>query len=251
MRFDYDHLEFRYEPFPIGCARPLMDAQAYQDLLDAYPPLEIFANIPKLGDKYSLSERYNPKQYRDWIASNALWRELHGWIKSDAFIDEVLATLSAHHLDLGYKKQEGRSLTLGKRLKEFRRGRLWADPGRLQTRFEFSMLPADGGHLLPHTDTPEKVVTLIVSMVGEGEWDPAFGGGTDVNQAKESRFSYNWLNRQSEFEDMSILQTYEFQPNQGIIFVKTHNSWHSVRPMTGHGSKALRRTLTINIERED
>jgi hypothetical protein len=30
--------------------------------------------------------------------------------------------------------------------------------------------------------------------------------------------------------------------------VKTFNSWHSVRPMTGIGSDALRRTLTINIE---
>jgi hypothetical protein len=32
------------------------------------------------------------------------------------------------------------------------------------------------------------------------------------------------------------------------MFVKTFNSWHSVRPMTGAGSEAMRRTLTINIE---
>ena len=37
-------------------------------------------------------------------------------------------------------------------------------------------------------------------------------------------------------------------PNQCVIFVKTFNSWHAVYPMTGHGSQALRKTLTINIE---
>jgi hypothetical protein len=33
-----------------------------------------------------------------------------------------------------------------------------------------------------------------------------------------------------------------------VIFVKTFNSWHSVRPMQGNGSGAMRKTLTINIE---
>jgi hypothetical protein len=47
---------------------------------------------------------------------------------------------------------------------------------------------------------------------------------------------------------MEVLDTYEFGPNQLILFVKTFNSWHSVRPMKGKGSKQLRRTLTINIE---
>ena len=47
---------------------------------------------------------------------------------------------------------------------------------------------------------------------------------------------------------MDILHTYEFRPNQAVVFVKTFNSWHSVRPMSAHGSKLLRKTLTINIE---
>ena len=57
------------------------------------------------------------------------------------------------------------------------------------------------------------------------------------------------MNRLAGFEDMEVLDTYEFTANQAVIFVKTFNSWHSVRPMTGRDSNALRRTLTINIER--
>ena len=228
--FLYDHLRFRYEPFPIGIAKPLMDEAVYQELLKSYPPQGIFAYLPKVGHKYSLSEKYNGREYQDFIRSSPAWRELHGWIKSDGFIFGVMSALKTRYI------------------KNIARGRLRPGAARLSTRFEFSMLPADGGHIVPHTDLPSKVVTLIVSMVGEGEWDPSFGGGTDVNQPKDVRHSFNQLNRQAPFEDMEVLGTYEFTPNQAVVFVKTFNSWHSVRPMTGHGSSAMRKTLTINIE---
>ena len=58
------------------------------------------------------------------------------------------------------------------------------------------------------------------------------------------------VSQRAEFDEMEILETFEFLPNQIIMFIKTFNSWHSVRPMTGSGSKAMRRTLTINIEHE-
>jgi hypothetical protein len=47
---------------------------------------------------------------------------------------------------------------------------------------------------------------------------------------------------------MEVIETFDFTPNQAVIFVKTFNSWHSVRPMSGNGSAAMRKTLTINIE---
>ena len=49
------------------------------------------------------------------------------------------------------------------------------------------------------------------------------------------------------FDEMEVLHTYPFTPNQCVLFVKTFNSWHSVAPMRGPAGK-LRRTLTINIE---
>ena len=181
MYFSFEHLEFRYRPFPIGCARPLMEAGLYREFLDNYPPLEIFADIPKLGSKYSLSERFNAKAYADFVASRPLWREFRGWLKSDAFLDAVLAALKARGLDLGYVARAKARRGPGKLIKDLGRGRLWSNPQDLTARFEFSMLPADGGHILPHTDTPSKIVTLIVSMVGEGDSSPislgdSFGG---------------------------------------------------------------------------
>ena len=247
--FDYQHLEFRYRPFPIGYAKPIMEEGAFRALHADYPPIEIFENIPKLGNKYSLSERFGPRAYADWINSRLVWREFHRWLKSEAFIDEVLAVLKQHHIDLGYRRGADAKTGPGRVLKELLRGQIGGASDRLSTRFEFSMLPADGGHILPHTDGTAKIVTLIISMIAEDEWDPAFGGGTDLNQPKDPRLDFNRLNNQAGFEEMEVLHTYPFEPNQAVIFVKTFNSWHSVRPMTGAGSPIMRKTLTINIEK--
>ncbi len=249
--FSYDHLELRYDPFPIGLAKPLVDADRYAEMLASYPDQDLFAYLAKVGHKYSLSEKSNPKAYHDFVQSRPVWRDLHAMIKSDAFIKEVVDALAARHVDLGYKKLPTPAKRTRKFVRNLLRGRLDAGRAPLSARFEFSMLPADGGYVIPHTDSPGKVITMVVSMVGEGEWDPAIGGGTDLNRPKDPALTYNELNRQARFDEMEVIDTFEFTPNQGVIFVKTFNSWHSVRPMTGKDSKLMRKTLTINIESYD
>jgi hypothetical protein len=253
MFFSYEHLQLRYEPFPIGLAKPIMDESTYNELVDNFPPPEMFVSLAKVGYKYTLSERFNRPVYEKFIRSRPIWREFHRWIKSDDFIRGVMNALRERYIDLGY---DDSPLPLWKRfrkgLKEIVHGRidLSGNPP-LQARFEFSSLPVDGGSVIPHTDAPGKVVTLVLSMLHEGEWNPTFGGGTDVNHPKDERLSFNYLNRQADFDDMEVVETYAFTPNQAVIFVKTFNSWHSVRPMTGAGSAGRRRTLTINIETTD
>jgi hypothetical protein len=245
--FDFDRLKFRYEPFPIGLARPLMEEGLYRECVQAFPAKELFADLSVVGYKYSLSEKSNPRLYRQLIRTRPIWKELHGWIKSRDFLKTVLKMLKDRHLELGYKVlSPGRRLA--RRIGKLAKGHLRSTRGTLGARFEFSMLPVDGGHVLPHTDAPGKIVTIIVSILDDNEWDPAFGGGTDINRPVDPRFSFNRLNRQGRFEDMEVIDTFDFQANQAVLFVRTFNSWHSVRPMTGTGSPAMRRSLTINIE---
>ena len=66
----------------------------------------------------------------------------------------------------------------------------------VQNPGEFSMLPAAGGYVIPHTDERSKIVTIVVSMMQDGEWDPAYGGGTDVNRPKDITRNFNWMNAQ-------------------------------------------------------
>ena len=62
--------------------------------------------------------------------------------------------------------------------------------------------------------------------------------------------SYNQINYYLPFEEVDVVKEYGFNPNQALIFVKTFNSWHAVNPMTSKTDNALRKTVTINIERK-
>jgi hypothetical protein len=248
MFFSYDNLKFRYDPFPIGFAKPLMDEGVYQELVGNWPDTRLFKAMPELGKKFALSQKFHAKQYREFIRSVPVWREFHAWIKSDDFVYGIMDALRANNIDLGYERLP-RMKRLRKRIKNFGRGQFSSRVPRLRARFEYQMMPADGGHILPHTDTPQKIVTLVVSMMREGEWDPAFGGGTELDRPKDITQNFNYLNRYSTFEEMEEIDTFDFTPNQMVVFVKTFNSWHCVRPMTGVGSSAMRKTLIINIEK--
>lgn len=247
MVLKIDNLTLRYEPFPIGIARPVMDPQTYRSLLDTYPPIDIFEFFPKVGNKYCLSEKFNPGKYHEWIESHANWRELHREVKSKDFIYGVFDLLRQHEIDLGFKPVSG-AKRRRKTLKKFLTGRSWKGEGELSCRFEFSMLPADGGFVAPHTDSPEKIVTMVISMVDEGEWDRALGGGTEVNRHIKPERSFSRFNGRAGFDEMEMLDVFPFEPNQCVLFIKTFNSWHCVRPMEATGSKAMRRSLTLNIE---
>jgi hypothetical protein len=250
--FSFADAEFRYEPYPIGIMRPVMDQALYDELVRSYPPLDLFTHLTKVGHKYVLSEKFNAENYHRFIEETPIWRRLRDWIKSDAFIGAVDVMLRDNFIDVGLSRTDFSTVKkLRRGWRDVRRGHFPRIPPGLRARFEFSMLPADGGYILPHTDTPKKLITLIVSTLAEDEWDPAFGGGTEVNRPRDRRHAYNWLNANVPFEEAERLDTFEFAPNQCIVFVKTFNSLHCVRPMTGKGSTAMRRTLTINIEHDE
>lgn len=52
--FSFDRLQFRYEPFPIGVASPLMDAGLYREFVDEFPTVGLFGDLSVVGSKYRL-----------------------------------------------------------------------------------------------------------------------------------------------------------------------------------------------------
>ena len=244
--FSFQNAQFRYDPYPIGLAPRLLPPDLYADLVRTWPPTELFKFMEYLGNKYSLSQLNHPHQYRSYVRSHAGWREVHRYVKSRAFIHQILEMLYDRHIDLGLG---GKWLSAARKgpLSVVDRLKLWVRSRRLSARFEFSMLPADGGHIKPHTDDPRKVVTLVVSMLPDGEWNPSYGGGTEILRPRDITRNYNFMNRYLEFEDVETLGSFPFEPNQAVIFVKTFNSLHAVHPIRGPQG-LLRKTLTINLE---
>lgn len=242
--------EFVYEPFPMGLARPVFDAGLYGRLLGAFPEPEHFAHRPEQGRKYSLSDSVvNPRAFRRFVRGHEVWADVYRELRSREFRRRVLTLLRAGGIDLSLLPPEHpiRSRA-GRAVEAVRRRRVPPRRPWLRSTMEFSMMPAAGGHIRPHTDAPEKVVTLVISMVEPAGWDPGWGGGTDMLRPTDPRRSYNYVDDYLGFDEVEVLRTFPFEPNQAVLFVKTFNSLHCVRPMTGP-EEAMRRTLTVNLRR--
>ena len=231
--------DVRYAPYPLVVLRPAMDQRLYDELCRTFPAPELFEVVPKYDYKLSLSEKFATKNYHTFLAQNAAWNRLHSWIKSDDFIAQTVACLKALHIDLELDRYF--DSVAARVVGGMKRGRLPGLYPRLHSRFEFSVLKADGGEVAPHTDTPKKIITLVLSMIREGEWDPRFGGGLEIDHATDNAFAFNWSNRIVPWEKVEAVDTILFGPNQCMIFVKTFNSLHSVRKMTERGSSACAR----------
>lgn len=244
--FSLAKAEFSYEPYPICYAPDVFSPQDYAAFTNAYPDVSLFKHMPKLGDKYSLSERNNPAEYRSFISAQPQWAKLHAHFKSKAFIDETLAFLGQNGIDLGLGAYRFTNAAGAKRS-----GLLSRLTGRpeLSARFEFSMMGGQGGHILPHTDDHRKLITLVFSMNKAGEWEDAWGGGTQTCLPKDRSKIYNHINKSLDFDQVDVLKSYDFKPNQCIVFIKTYNSWHQVAPIDAPAGSPYRKTLTVNIEK--
>lgn len=249
---NYNKVEMRYEPYPLAVLRPALEPAQYNRLADSFPNESLFGTLPKFPYKLSLSEKWAPDNYARFLRENREWNGFHSWVKSDDFIRKTVEFLKENHVDLPLSEAfETSSQKMKRFFKSLKRGHLPSRGVRLRSRFEFSSLKADGGRVEPHTDAARKVITLVLSMIKDGEWDAAYGGGLDVNRAKDSRYEYNWQNKMVPWDQAEVVATIPFVPNQCTVFVKTHNSLHSVREMTQKGSKALRKSVTVVIEREE
>lgn len=245
--FHSENVEFRYRPFPIGSLTPVVDDAIYEEMLSNWPALELFQHMPKLGNKYTLGDAYHRKEFRRFIRETPIWSRFDEWISSQEFIETLMKCLVEHHIDVGFRSGTTWRKQTVKNIKAMLRGRSSNRGVRLKGTWEFQMIPAHGGYLLPHTDAPNKIVAMTLSMISPGEWDESWGGGIDIGVAKEDRRVYNQLNVQADFDEIDWVDGIAFRPNTGVLFVKTYDSWHAVRPIQGPDDGTMRRNLVINI----
>jgi hypothetical protein len=243
----YDQMKFDYEPYPIGIARPALEPDFYRALVESFPPAKLFEYKAEKGGKYSLSQVNHAAEYARFIKSSAPWQKFYDYIKSKNFVDEALAMLKKHEIDLGFPSPRPLDQIYLK-MRALKRGNPVPHFAKLKSRFEFSAMPSTGGNIIPHTDHPKKIITMVIPMLHDDEWNDAWGGGTTVVWPKDNKKIFNRMNNYLDFDKVRKLNTYPFEANQCLVFIKTSNSWHAVLPMTGKDPKILRKTLTINIE---
>jgi hypothetical protein len=244
--FGYERVKFDYEPYPLGLISDVFEPAFYNELTRTYPSLDLFKSMASVGNKYALSERNAPAIYHRFLEQNEAWGRFHAYVKGKEFIERTLEMLKSNYVDLNLGKYRVVPNTRWKHANPLNTVRGISE---LTARFEFSMMSGKGGNIRPHTDHPLKLITLVFSAMPAGEWNQAWGGSTAVVWPKDRRRIYNQANKYLNFDEVDIVKEFPFNPNQALIFVKTFNSWHAVAPMTAPDDTALRKTLTINIEK--
>ena len=221
---NFDSIKFDYDPYPIGIARGAFAPEIYRELVDTLPDDKIFVTKDNLGVKLSLSQLNNRSGYMAHVRQNAMWKRFYDYIKSERFIDDTMAMLRAHHIDLGLTGLSWRD-RMARRVRAFKRGSPQPHFPKLRSRFEFSSMPVTGGNIRPHTDAVSKAVTMVIPMLREGEWKEEYGGGTSIVWPKDRTRSFNMVNDYMDFDEVECLRTFPFEPNQCLVFVKTYDSW--------------------------
>jgi hypothetical protein len=226
--FKLDNVTVRTEPFTAFYLRGLLPPDFYEQLAESFPPLARFSFRANLGNKYLLTESEGDA-YFEFVESSPPWRKFYDEIKSDGFKQQVLGFLNSNGIDAVGNGASANDLT---------------------ARFEFSALPTNGGSQRPHTDNPEKLVTIVLSLMKAGEWDASWGGGTSICRPKDETLYFNYANDYLDFADVAIVDAFPFEPNAGVVFVKTPVSWHCVTPLNLPPASPVRKTVAISLFRE-
>src|SRR5438105_3126267 len=158
-KFNYQNFRFDYEPYPLGVAREFIEPGFYRQLVESFPPIELFDTFPDAGsNKKALAELYRPDIYHRFIRETPAYLEFYKYVKGSEFIHDVLNCFENNFIRLNLLGSKITSSTLPLAGPVFHRidktiRRLRRKKG-LRARFEFSALPSDGGNIRPHTDAP-------------------------------------------------------------------------------------------------
>lgn len=232
-------IELSYLPFPFAVLSNVFETSYFDRLCDTFPDDSYLSQYNNLGNKLLLSENSNSERYANFLKQNHEWRQLYQVVKSPEFVDYILSILYKLNVDLNCK---GMLILRPDDSEHPHEG--------LVGRLEFSSMPAHGGAHRPHTDLPKKVVSIVVSMTRNRDWNPAYGGETVIYSPKKPEDSFNLVDRYRDFDDMNIIKALPFRENCGNLIVKTHNSWHGVSPLKAEpGETARRRTIVLQIYR--
>jgi hypothetical protein len=129
------------------------------------------------------------------------------------------------------------------------RERCRLDVDDLVLQMEFSSLET-GAHLPPHTDAPDKLISCVLYLP-DSPWDAAWGGETVAYRPLDETRVDNWCSRSTAVDGMRVIGAVPFVPNRMFWFVKTHDSWHGVTPVTappGVGRRSFNVSLAIRPE---
>lgn len=249
------NFNIEYYPFPVVQITDFIHKNYINELTQNFPDIELFKFIKdnKFGNKYSLCETINRKNYLNFIKQNKIWKEFFLYINSIEFQRNIFDKLNEKNINLNsivpltikQKAKYEANNFLFILSKFFLKNKILLGAPKLKTSLEFQIMSADGNYLLPHTDSKKKMLTFCLNLTNSN-WKKEYGGGFSSFLPKDISKYYNYNDEFLQFEECDTVKDFDFEYNQANLFIKTFNSLHGVKAMKGPKT-ALRKSINFSF----
>ncbi len=235
-----DHNIF-YEPYPHVLFKDVFDDKFYNQLCSEFPEDIKFdrfdydkENILK-QKKFSMND--NSHYFKEIINKKENLKKLYTFLSSQQFKKNIFEILESNSIKL--QKKFSTSF-FRKMYEKFTKNKKFG--------FEFSMISTNGGFIKPHTDGADKLISFVMPIIENPNISKVQDSGTKILKATDDKFKYNELNSTVPFEFTEIVREIPFNRNQIFLFIKTHNSLHSVGPMKeSNNDNLMRKSINFFI----
>jgi len=202
-------------PYPHIYVRDIFPQEFYSRLRSNLPSeahLRTLRSMGRVADDYPDTRLVMPLRQEHTAklepAQRAFWEELMGWMLGPTFGQLMIAKFAAY---------------LQHRFNDLRAQRFGDEALVVRDRTTYS--------LGPHTDAQDKVLSFLFYLPPDASLAQL---GTSLYVPKEAGFTCQGGMRYP-FEAFRRMQTMEYLPNTLFAFMKTHDSFHGVEPITQPG----------------
>jgi hypothetical protein len=231
--------KYFYDPYPHALFEKVFDDRFYESLCKEFPLKQNYEKVDfdkqnKIKqNKFIINETH--QSFKEILKNNKNIYDLYHHLRNKKFKDLILSLLEKNHISL--PKTEDIFKKIYKKIKKIE-----------NFGFEFSMIPTDGGFIKPHTDGADKLISFVIPIVENDNLLKVTNSGTAILKPTEDKFKYNYLNMTVPFESTEVIRQIPFKRNQIFLFIKTHNSLHSVGPMINQtGEIIMRKSINFFI----
>jgi len=229
-----DNHKYFYDPYPHAFFENVFDKKFYKNLCKEFPSEQKFESFDfdkqnKLKQKKFVLNDGNPL-FKKIINEKINFKNLYTYLSHENFRNKILGLLEKNFISL--PKNNNQSF-FKKLYYKFKSNKKFG--------FEFSMISSDGGFIKPHTDGPNKLVSFVMPIIDNDNFLEIKNSGTSILKPLMDKYKYNYSNHTVPFEATEEVRQIPFNKNQIFLFIKTHNSLHSVGPMINPSNKAIMR----------
>ena len=230
-----DKKKLFYEPYPHALFENVFEGNFYKELCNEFPEKEKFKkfDFDKQNQikqmKFVLND--NQKTFFSILKKRKNMNSLYNYLISYEFKNKILDLLEQSNVRFpNFEKNQGFMKSILKKIKKIK-----------NFGFEFSMISTDGGFIKPHTDGPDKLISFVIPIIDDENISKIENSGTKILRSTDDKFKYNYTNQTVPYEATEIVHEIPFNKNQIFLFIKTHNSLHSVGPMKTFDTKSIMR----------